>query len=28
MEWKRARAAGCEVTYWQQADNGRWERRA
>lgn len=27
-EWKRARAAGCEVTYWQQADNGRWEKRA
>ncbi len=26
-EWKRARAAGCEVTYWQQADNGRWEKR-
>ena len=28
LEWKRARTAGCEVTYWQQADNGRWERRA
>ena len=28
QEWKRARAAGCEVTYWQQADNGRWEKRA
>ncbi len=27
-EWRRAKAAGCEVTYWQQADNGRWERRA
>ena len=27
-EWKRARAAGCEVTYWQQSDNGRWEKRA
>lgn len=27
-EWKRARAAGCDVTYWQQADNGRWEKRA
>lgn len=26
-EWKRARAAGFEVTYWQQADNGRWEKR-
>jgi DNA polymerase-3 subunit chi len=27
-EWKRARSAGCAVTYWQQADNGRWEKRA
>ncbi|MCL4766022.1 MAG: DNA polymerase III subunit chi [Hyphomicrobiaceae bacterium] len=27
-EWKRARSAGFEVTYWQQADNGRWEKRA
>ncbi len=27
-EWKRARAAGFQVTYWQQADNGRWEKRA
>lgn len=27
-EWRRARAAGLQVTYWQQADNGRWEKRA
>ena len=27
-EWKRARSAGCAVQYWQQADNGRWEKRA
>lgn len=27
-EWKRARAAGCVVTYWQQDDSGRWEKRA
>ena len=27
-EWKRARAAGFQVTYWQQADTGRWEKRA
>ena len=26
-EWKRARAAGCTVTYWQQAETGRWEKR-
>lgn len=27
-QWKAARAAGCAVTYWQQAANGRWEKRA
>ncbi len=26
--WKLAKAAGCEVTYWQQAEGGRWEKRA
>jgi len=26
--WKRARDAGCEVTYWQQAASGKWERKA
>ena len=26
-EWKRAKAAGCEVTYWQQGEGGRWEKR-
>lgn len=26
--WKRAKAAGCEVTYWQQSANGRWEKKA
>lgn len=26
--WKRAKAAGCEVTYWQQSDTGRFERKA
>ncbi len=26
-EWKRAKAAGCAVTYWQQGDGGRWEKR-
>lgn len=22
--WKKARAAGCEATYWRQDENGRW----
>ena len=26
--WRQAKAAGCEVTYWQQGDGGRWEKRA
>lgn len=26
-EWKRARSAGCTVTYWQQAESG-WEKKA
>lgn len=27
-QWKAARAKGYEVTYWQQAQTGRWERKA
>ena len=27
-EWKRAKAAGCAVTYWQQGESGRWEQKA
>lgn len=27
-EWKRASAAGCGVTYWQQGESGRWEKKA
>lgn len=27
-QWKRAKSAGCDVTYWQQAENGRWEKKA
>ena len=27
-EWKKARAAGHQVTYWQQAASGKWEKRA
>jgi DNA polymerase-3 subunit chi len=26
--WKHAKGAGFEVTYWQQADSGRWEKKA
>ncbi|MSO65998.1 MAG: DNA polymerase III subunit chi [Alphaproteobacteria bacterium] len=26
--WKVARAAGFEVTYWQQSEQGRWEKVA
>lgn len=26
--WQRAKAAGCEVTYWQQSESGRFERKA
>ncbi|MGE0699958.1 MAG: DNA polymerase III subunit chi [Hyphomicrobiaceae bacterium] len=27
-QWKAARAEGCAVTYWQQTEAGRWERKA
>ena len=27
-QWKAAKAAGCACTYWQQSDNGRWEKKA
>lgn len=26
--WKLAKAGGHEVTYWQQAESGKWEKRA
>ena len=26
-EWKRAKGSGHEVTYWQQAATGKWEKR-
>ncbi|HRK19549.1 MAG TPA: DNA polymerase III subunit chi [Hyphomicrobiaceae bacterium] len=26
--WKSAKAAGCALTYWQQNQDGRWERKA
>jgi len=28
QEWKRAKEAGCAVTYWQQNAAGRWEKRS
>lgn len=27
-EWKRLKAAGHQLTYWQQRDDGRWEKKA
>jgi len=27
-EWRAARAAGCPVTYWQQGQDGRWQKKA
>lgn len=27
-QWKRAKAEGHAVTYWQQSDRGRWEKKA
>jgi DNA polymerase III subunit chi len=27
-EWKRIKSAGFSVTYWQQNDQGRWEKKA
>lgn len=27
-QWKAAKAAGCMVTYWQESESGRWEKKA
>jgi len=27
-QWKAAKAQGCSVAYWQQAESGRWEKKA
>jgi DNA polymerase-3 subunit chi len=27
-QWKAAKAAGCEIAYWQQSPEGRWEKKA
>jgi len=26
-EWKRLKAAGCDLSYWQQSTAGRWEKQ-
>jgi DNA polymerase-3 subunit chi len=28
QQWKAARDSGAQVTYWQQNDRGRWEKKA
>jgi DNA polymerase-3 subunit chi len=28
QQWKAVKAAGCEVTYWQQSPDGRWQKKA
>ena len=28
QQWTAAKQAGCQVTYWQQAASGRWEKKA
>jgi len=27
-QWKRLKEEGCEVTYWQQSAEGRWQKKA
>lgn len=27
-EWSKAKDAGCAVTYWQENESGRWEKKA
>lgn len=27
-QWKAAKAEGCGVTYWQQSEAGRWEKKS
>jgi DNA polymerase-3 subunit chi len=27
-QWRRLQAAGCDVTYWQQSPDGRWQKKA
>lgn len=28
IQWKAVKAAGCAATYWQQGDDGRWQKKA
>lgn len=28
LHWKRLKGEGHDLTYWQQAETGRWERKA
>ena len=28
QNWKKAKGAGFDVTYWQQSERGRWEKKA
>jgi DNA polymerase-3 subunit chi len=28
QQWKAVKAVGCEVTYWQQSPDGRWQKKA
>jgi DNA polymerase-3 subunit chi len=28
QQWKTAKGAGLDVTYWQQSERGRWEKKA
>jgi DNA polymerase-3 subunit chi len=27
-QWKAVKTAGCQATYWQQSQEGRWEKKA
>jgi DNA polymerase-3 subunit chi len=27
-QWKAVKAAGCQATYWQQSQEGRWDKKA
>ena len=28
IQWKELKALGCELSYWQQGESGRWEKKA
>ena len=27
-QWRKAKEAGCTLTYWQQSEDGRWQKKA